>query len=155
MDIEKTIRDYLASLFHMSLATCLKNKPWVCEVHFVYDDDLNLYFRSKQSSRHSQEIAVNPNVAGNIVEQHDLTMKPRGVYFEATARILEDFTNQHPAYQAFNSRMDLGPEIIEESKQVDGHKVYKIIVSDFYVFDSRESKPSQKYHLAWKPAAYN
>jgi uncharacterized protein YhbP (UPF0306 family) len=149
MDAEKTIREYLPGVLHMSLATAAGNKPWVCEVHFVYDDELNLYFRSKKSRRHSQEIAANPNVAGNIVEQHGLTDKPRGVYFEGTAVILEDFNEDHKAYKAFGERLGAGPGIVEDSKEEDGHRIYKITVSDFYLFDSRESKPSQKYHLKW------
>lgn len=52
----------------MSLATSADNKPRVCEVYFVYDTDLNFYFRSKTSRRHSQEIAKNPYVSANIVE---------------------------------------------------------------------------------------
>jgi uncharacterized protein YhbP (UPF0306 family) len=150
MDVEHVIRDYLPGIIHMSLATSRDNKPWVCEVHFVYDKDLNLYFRSKKGRRHSQEIAENPNVAGNIVEQHSLEQKPRGVYFEGAADIVVNFDDNHPAYKAFQEIMNLGPEIIEESKSEDGHKVYKISVSDFYLFDARESKPSQKYHLPWK-----
>ncbi len=133
----------------MSLATSRDNKPWVCEVHFVYDKDLNLYFRSKKSRRHSQEIAANPNVAGNIVEQHSVEQKPRGVYFEGLAGIVEDFSAGHPAYELFRDRLGAGPDIVEESKLDDGHKVYRITVLDFYLFDSRESKPSQKYHLKW------
>lgn len=80
-DIEKVIREYLPYVIHMSLATSHGNKPWVCEVHYVFDKDLNLYFMSKSSRRHSKEIEMNEYVAGNIVKQHELGQKPRGVYF--------------------------------------------------------------------------
>lgn len=150
MDIEVTIRDYLAGILHMSFATCIENKPWVCEVHFVYDDDLNIYFRSKPSRRHSQEIAQNPNVAGNIVEQHGRTDKPRGIYFEGRAELINDADKEQMVYKLFQNRLGLGSEILEDAKQDDGHKFYRIIVTDYYLFDSRESSPSQKYHLPWK-----
>jgi hypothetical protein len=75
-DIEKVIRDYLPEVIHMSLATCKDNKPWVCEVHFVYDNDLNLYFVSLPSTRHSSELRANPYVSGNIVKQFKLGEKP-------------------------------------------------------------------------------
>jgi uncharacterized protein YhbP (UPF0306 family) len=149
LDIEKTIREYMPDIIHMSLATCADNKPWVCEVHFAYDENLNLYFRSWKSRRHSQEIANNPNVAGNIVVQHGPTDKPRGVYFEGKAELLEGVDENNPAYLACNKRFGLGTEILEDASKEDGHKFYKISVSDFYVFDSRESKPSAKYHLPW------
>jgi len=85
MDTEKIIRNYLPQVIHMSLATCANNKPWVSEVHFVFDNELNFYFRSTPQRRHSEEIATNPNVAGNIVTQHFLGQKVRGVYFEGLA----------------------------------------------------------------------
>ncbi len=150
-DIEKTIREYLPDIIHMSLATCKDSKPWVCEVHYAYDDQLNMYFRSKPSRRHSQEIAANPNVAANIITQHQLGEKPRGIYLEGNAELLVDVNQNHIAYQKYCERLGTGPEILEEAKQEDGHKFYKITVSDFYVFDTRESKPSHKYHLKWKP----
>ena len=43
-EIEKIIREYITKIPHMSLAAVSDNKPWVCEVHFAYDNDLNLYF---------------------------------------------------------------------------------------------------------------
>lgn len=149
MDIEKLIREYIPNVIHMSLATSAGDKPWVCEVHYSYDQDLNLYFRSLESRRHSKEIAQNSTVAGNIVEPHGLTDKPRGVYFEGRANLLENVDENHLAFTTYKTRLNTGPDILEEAKQPDGHKFYKVTVTDFYVFDSRESKPSQKYHLAW------
>lgn len=149
MDVEKIIREYLPEILHMSLATCIDNKPWVCEVHFAYDNYLNLYFRSKTTRRHCLEVAKNPNVAGNIITQHPVSQAPRGVYFEGRAEVIKDMDEKHEAYQSFASRMNLGPEILEEAMSNDGHQIYRIIVSDYYLFDARESKPSQKYHLPW------
>lgn len=149
-DIEKVIREYLPTIIHMSLATSRDNKPWVCEVHYVFDDDLNIYFRSKPSRRHSEDIALNPNVAGNMVTQHGLTDKPRGVYFEGTAEMLTDVDENHVAYKLCAERFGMNAEIIEDAKKEDGHKFYKITVSSYYVFDSRESSPSTKYELKWK-----
>lgn len=147
MDVEKTIREYLPNILHMSLGTCVDNKPWVCEVHFVYDDDLNLYWRSAPLRRHSQDIAVNPHVAGNIVVQHGLGEKPRGLYFEGTAELLDDINEASPVYQLFVERLSFGPEILEAAATEDGPKFYKVNVADWYMFDARESKPSQKYRL--------
>ncbi len=148
-DVEKVIRGYLPDIIHMSLATCSDGRPWVCEVHFAYDDQLNVYFRSKPSRRHSQEIATNPHVAANIVTQHTARDVPRGVYLEGTAELLADVDENHVAYKSLCDRLSIGPDILVEAQKEDGHKFYKITVSDFYVFDARESRPSQKYHLQW------
>jgi uncharacterized protein YhbP (UPF0306 family) len=149
MNVEQVIRDYIKDIIHMSLATSKNNKPWVCEVHFAYDDNLNLYFRSLMSRRHSQEILENPVVAGNIVQQHQLTDKPRGVYFEGKARHITSDEYIQKAFECFSKRMGLDEKIIEEASRDDGHKFFKIEVNKYYLFDSRESKPSQKYELDW------
>lgn len=149
LDVEKVIREYLPNVIHMSLATCADDKPWVCEVHYVFNEKLDLYFRSKPSCRHSKEIAANPNIAGNVVEPHGLEQKPRGVYFEGRAELLTHVDENHEAYTLCCQRLGTGPEILEDAKAEDGHKFYKITVTNFFLFDSRESSPSQKYQLKW------
>lgn len=133
----------------MSLASSSNNKPWICEVHFVYDADLNLYFRSKFSRRHSQEIEENKNVAGNIIKQHNVGQEVRGVYFEGVTELLENVGKDDVAYKLYCKRFDTGNEILKEAETEDGHKFYKIIVSRFYLFDSIDSNPGQKYELDW------
>lgn len=148
-DVEKSIREYLPYVIHMSLATSKDNKPWVCEVHYAFDEDLNIYFMSTPQRRHSLEIAENPNVSGNIVKQHGMKDKPRGVYFEGIAEMLTDVDERHPAYISYKSRFGIDKSDIVESRLETGHKFYKITVDKFYLFDAIESKPSQKYELEW------
>lgn len=149
MDIENTIREYLPEVIHMSLATTKENKPWVCEVHFAYDDKLNLYFRSLTSRRHSNEIAENPNVAGNIVKQFEINEAGVGVYFEGTASLLTDPAEKEIAFQSIRGRFGLGDEILAESDNPEGHQFYKITVHAFYVFGVFDKGSSQKYELEW------
>ena len=143
MNVEQTIRDYIAEVLHLSLATSADNKPWVCELHFAYDNNLNLYFRTKVDTRHGREIAANPFVAGNIVGQHGPTNKPRAVYFEGVAELLEDATEQ----AAYDERFGKRKGILLPASQPNGHKYFRVVVSDYYLFDTRESSPPQKYHL--------
>ncbi len=149
MNVEQAIRDYLPHVLHLSLATSQDNMPWVCEVHFAYDENLNLYFRSLLSRRHSQEILSNPNVAGNIVMQHGLEDKPRGVYFEGTAEVIESADEIKRVFACLKERLNISDTALEESQRQDGHKFFKIMVKYYYLFDSRESTPSQKYKLQW------
>jgi uncharacterized protein YhbP (UPF0306 family) len=149
MNVEQAIRDYLPQVIHMSLATSKDNKPWICEVHFAYDDMLNLYFRSLLSRRHSKEIMDNSIVAGNIVTQHELNQKVRGIYFEGTAKLLQSTEEVNTAFECLSERLKVGEETLEEAASNDGHKFFKIAVDTFYVSDSRESSPSQKYELQW------
>ena len=148
MNVEQVIRDYLPDVLHMSLATSAGEQPWVCEVHFVFDEELNLYFRSKPSRRHSQEITINPSVAGNIVKSHARGEKVRGVYFEGRATQIE-VDEPSPIVALFRDRVGLGPDIVADAKEPDGHKFYQVSVSTYYLFDSQQTSPSKKYELPW------
>jgi uncharacterized protein YhbP (UPF0306 family) len=149
MDVEKIVREYIDKTVHMSLATVRDNAPWVCEVHFVYDADLNIYFRSLKSRRHSQEIASNANVAGNIIDKYALGDPVVGVYFEGTAKLLETSDEQKMAFACFKERLHARDDILEEAQRADGHQFYKITVANWYVF-GRFGKPAgQKYKLVW------
>lgn len=132
----------------MSLGTSADGKPWVCEVHYAYDDDLNLYFRSKPDTRHCQEIDANPNVAGNIVTQHFLNQLPRGVYVAGTAARVADPRESDAGVQCYAKRFGHTSATLLADMQAKGSVLYKISVTDVYLFDAYVSKPSQKYHLA-------
>lgn len=138
----------------MSLATCVDSKPWVCEVHYAYDEELNLYFNSLPSRRHSQEIAQNPNVSGNIVVQHSLGEKPQGVYFEGKAKMVENPEEIEVALREYGTRFTDRVDFAKaELAKEDGSRFYKITVSNFYVFDVRgKLSPPGKHHLSWKRA---
>ena len=153
MNIEAIVREYIDKSFHLSLGTCVDNKPWVCEVHFTYDENLNLYFRSLKTRRHSQEIAINPNVAGNIVRQHALTDVPHGIYFEGTAECMADDAERQRIYPYFRDRLGTGKEKLEEAQREDGHQFYKITVAKWYAFGKFDGDSVEKYELAWNGGA--
>ena len=149
MDVEKIVREYIDKTIHMSLATVKDNTPWVCEVHFAYDDRLNLYFRSLKSRRHSQEITNNSNVAGNIVDKYALGDTVVGVYFEGKARLLEVGDEQNTAFESIKNRLKTGDDILEEAQSEDGHQFYKITVTNWYVFGRFGGSSGQKHKLVW------
>jgi uncharacterized protein YhbP (UPF0306 family) len=150
MDVEQVIREYIDKSLHMSLATVSGNKPWVCEVHFVYDDDLNLYWRSEASRRHSQEIAANSNVAGNIVKQHELGEMPHGIYFEGRAEMLNDPETMTKIAPLFIQRQGTRDTIVEDAQSENGTKFYKVTVENWYAFGKFSGEKVQKHRLEWK-----
>ena len=149
MNVEALIREYIDKSLHLSLATVSGDRPWVCEVHFAYDQNLNLYFRSKTSRRHSQEIATNPHVAGNIVKQHSLEDSPHSVSFEGTAELITDTDLLPEMYTYFKQRQDVDESIIEDAKHDDGHKFYKITIENWYAFGKFGGDTNEKYQLTW------
>jgi uncharacterized protein YhbP (UPF0306 family) len=152
MDVEKIVREYIDKTVHLSLATVHDNRPWVCEVHFAYDDGLNLYFRSLASRRHSQEIALNPNVAGDIIDRYALGEPVVGVYFEGTATLLGPGKEQDTAFMCIKNRLKADDTILQEAALEGGHQFYKISVQNWYVFGRFGGEPGQKYQLAWSPS---
>jgi uncharacterized protein YhbP (UPF0306 family) len=94
MDIRKIITEEVLSRGHlMSLATVDEGGPWVSDVVYVFDDDLNIYWISKVDARHSRAILKNPQVAGTITVSNAPQEKNVGIQFSGTAEKLEgDFT---------------------------------------------------------------
>lgn len=150
LDVEAAVRTYIDNTYHLSLATMSQSGPWVVEVHFAYSDDLTLYFRSLESRRHSKEIAANSRVAGNIIDKYGLGDAVVGLYFEGQAHKLTDTAAMAQAYEALSARLGLANDILVEAARPDGHKLYRISVSDWYVFGRFGSESGQKYHLPWQ-----
>lgn len=148
-DVENIVREFIDKTVHLSLATTSDKAPWVCEVHFAYDDNLNLYFRSLKSRRHSQEIANNPNVAGNIIDKYGLGDPVVGVYFEGVARLLEAGDEQNLAADCLKVRLKIDDYIVEEASHEEGHQFYKITVANWYVFGRFGGSSGQKHKLEW------
>lgn len=155
MDQEQVIRNYLTQIIHMSLGTVGEDgRPWVCEVHFAFDDELNLYWVSMGDARHSQEVTANPQVAGTIAVQHFLDQMPRAVSFEGTAEVLEDVTPEHLAFKTYVARYPSRAEALQEAYASDdpnGRRIYKVTVSDYYLVDVIATGKLEKHHLPWKP----
>lgn len=133
----------------MSLATFRGDAPWVCKVHFAYDDNLNLYFRSLKSRRHSQEIANNPYVAGNSIDKYQLGQPPTGIYFEGTAELLEPGEVQGLAAKCIQGRLMPPTDILADAANEDGHQFYKITVKNWYAFGAFDGQPAGKHQLVW------
>lgn len=148
MDVEKIVRKYLDKTVHMSLATSRGSKPWVCEVHFAYDQALNLYFVSERSTRHCKEIADNPFVAGDIVRQHDLSQSPHGIYFEGSAELVADPSSEQ--ISSYCGRLNRDESELRQYLSAEGGRgMYKISVSNWAAFGKFGGDKNQKYELAW------
>lgn len=155
VDVEQIVRTYLKDVIVLSLATSSDNKPWVCELIFAYDDQLNLYFRSLTKRRHSQEIADNPNVAGIIARPFRFGEYPHGVYFEGTARLLEPGEEQDKAFRTMQDRLHLSDQILAEAQDPNGNQFYKITVSEWRVFikANEDNSHGETHILPWGESA--
>lgn len=154
MNVEKIIRENIVGIYHFSLATSKDNKPWSCEVHFVYDDELNLYFRSRSTRRHSSEIETNPQVGGTITKQYALGEDCVGMYFEGICTMLVNDNDINNAAGYFEQRLN-AKNVAEDAKKIEGHKIYKIAVSEWSIFGRFGGTSGQKYSLSWNDETAN
>lgn len=103
MTIRDSIREQLNSNIHvMQLATATNSVPWVCNVHFDVDDNLNIYWLSHLDCRHSEDIAKNPHVAVAIaVHQQPPLMglqiagEAEHIPFEGNEEVLKHYAARH------------------------------------------------------------
>lgn len=73
----------------MSLGTFDENGPWVADVIYVFDDDLNLYWLSDTSTRHSKALLKNPKVATTITLSNKQGEDNIGLQLEGIAQKVE------------------------------------------------------------------
>lgn len=89
---------------YLTLSTTDGRAPWIAPLEYMFDDELNFYFLSLESSRHAQHLRKNEKVAVAIFDpvqeeySPDLSITLRGVQIEATARILP--RDKYPAVVA-------------------------------------------------------
>ncbi len=87
-DIKKLILEVLQKGYLMSLGTYDEGGVWVCDVIYIFDEDLNIYWMSKSDRRHSKAIGASPDVAGTITisAQGEYNL---GIQFAGTAEKIE------------------------------------------------------------------
>ncbi len=138
--VEELIREYLKTNNVIQLATCVDNKPWLCNVHFYADDDLNIYWRSTTERRHSKEIAQNPNVAA-VIKVHENTPEENyiiGMSVEGTAELIAEATD-HAVVDAYAAKHDKDSKAVIAMKDgTDTAKFYRITPKSFVVFSTRD-----------------
>lgn len=103
MEPKKLILDHLKDVYVMQLATARNGQPWICNVHFYADDDLNLYWLSNVNTRHSQDIAANPRTAVAMAVHTEMPLV--GVQLEGDAKQCDPAVHE-AALRAYAKRHD-------------------------------------------------
>lgn len=149
--MEEYIREYLKSNNVIQLATSADNQPWVCNVHYYSDKDLNIYWISTPDRRHSLEIAKNPKVAA-VIKVHENTPEEEyviGISIEGTAELLG--ASVDPAVvDGYGKKHAKKPEMIADIKADKApYKFYKITPKNFVIFDTKnfEGDPRKEWKV--------
>ena len=150
LELRQLIEDYLKEAKLLQVATARDNQPWACTVYFAFDEKLNLYWISKLSRRHSEEIRNNEKVAGTVVLPHTPGDKVRGIQFQGIAKELMDKDEATAGMKYYAERYGMKPERVKAILDgSDGHVCYKITPNIYVLFDEVNfpDDPRQEYHL--------
>ena len=136
MNLRKLIADYLDQAKLMQLATSVNDQPWVCSVWFAADEDLNIYWFSSITRRHSDEITKNQKVAGAISLPQTPDDPPRGLQFQGVTQLLTDQKDIDKASSLYEGRIFSKEKIKEFMEHKDKpHRFYRIKPTKFVLFD--------------------
>jgi len=151
-DLREKIKKHLETTRVIQLATSINDKPWVCNVHFYSDEDLNMYWCSLPTRRHSEEIESNPHVAATIKVHEDTPDEKYviGLSVEGKVEILNDEEIQKigPSYI---KKLDKDENLIDDilsGKRAD--TFYRLKPINFVLFDTINfpGNPRQEYKVA-------
>lgn len=135
--LEQLIREYLKEAKMMQLATAVDNQPWVCSVWFASDDDLNIYWFSSTTRRHSDEIKKNSKVAAAFCLPQTPADTPRGLQVQGVAEELssqEDVAKARSVYEGRIFAAKTIDDLIAHPQKP--HRFYKIQPNLFVLFDA-------------------
>lgn len=137
MELRELIKKYLQGAKLMQLATSDNNQPWVCSVWFAADEDLNIYWLSSTTRRHSEEVMKNQKVAAAIVLPQTPKDAPRGLQVQGTAELLSIQEDIDKAIYVYAGRIFTKEQIREfmEDKETP-HHFYRIKPTQFVLFDA-------------------
>ena len=79
------ITSFLKKHHVLTLATVAGDQPWVANCFYAFmEEQMAFVFTSGYETRHVQEAALNPKVAGNVVLETSIIGKIQGIQFSGT-----------------------------------------------------------------------
>lgn len=137
-DTQSLIKDYLSAAKMMQLATVSDGKPWTCNVWFAADKNLNIYWFSARTRRHSKEVEACPNVSAAIcLPQSPSDTVARGLQLEGTAERLTNAVDIATAMKSYVGKIFSLTQVKRLAELADRpHSFYRIKPSLFVLFDT-------------------
>ena len=90
MQIDQQIIHFLNEHHLLTLATSQNNKPYCCNLFYVYDQVSNhLIFSTETKTKHAQDFIKNTNVAGSVALETKNVSKIQGVQLLGTIEELK------------------------------------------------------------------
>jgi nitroimidazol reductase NimA-like FMN-containing flavoprotein (pyridoxamine 5'-phosphate oxidase superfamily) len=143
MDPATTARAIIDAGAYMTLATAdEEGRPWASPVWFARTPAFDLLWISRPEARHSQNLAVRPELAIVIFDSHAPIGTGQGVYFEATAELVpDDELEQAAAIFSARSRQQ-GGEVFTTAEVTPPaeHRMYRARIREAYLLGARDQR---------------
>lgn len=154
MDLKSEINEYLKTQRLMAVATYGKS-PWIANVYYVHDTELNLYFISKQIREHCQAIEADNRVTVAIADSHQPIYKPqKGIQISGMAASVNIISQLEWMFKMWNKLVAgaEGEKLTDPQKFLDAglSKVYKITPSRIKFFNTELWPKEQSQILEFK-----
>jgi uncharacterized protein YhbP (UPF0306 family) len=134
MEVKHLIQKYLQQARMMQIATVDADQPWICTVYGVEDEDLNLYWLSLPSRRHSEEIAMHNKIAVAVPIKFDKPVV--GIQAEGRAEVVKDAEQIRKVMKIYVEKYNAGKQFYDNFiAGKNEHWLYKFTPSNFVLFD--------------------
>lgn len=123
----------------MQLATSVNDEPWACNLHFYADDDLNLYWISSESRKHSEDIVKNPQIAVAIMI-HENTREADyviGISMQGIGQLLGSKVDKKIAAAFIKKHKEPSDYLDNVLDGSSSHKFYCLRPTIIVLFDSK------------------
>jgi uncharacterized protein YhbP (UPF0306 family) len=108
---------FIASQSTLALATVnAQGLPQVAPLFYVSDDDLNLYWLSSETSHHSINLKVQPQVAATIYPSVWDWQEIHGLQIEGLAMVVDDAQKRESILTLYRAKFALPPEFDAQIK---------------------------------------
>jgi uncharacterized protein YhbP (UPF0306 family) len=140
MELKQQIFEYLGTQRLMQVAT-YGDTPWITNVYYVHDKDLNLYFLSKRTTEHCVAIEKNSQVAVAISDSHQLLRPPQvGIQLAGTAQKVNLLEQVSWMFQMWNKIIAPdASEFLEDPRkflEVSSASIYRITPNRIKLFNT-------------------
>jgi Pyridoxamine 5'-phosphate oxidase len=140
-DLSQRFRRVIDANLYMTLGTADENgSPWATPVYFAHAGYRELVWVSKPGARHSQNIAVRPQVGIVVFDSTVPIGTGGGVYMAATAEELlgEDRLRPLEVFSARSVEHGGEPFALEDVEPPAALRIYRATATEHWVLDSRD-----------------
>lgn len=134
MNVKELIKKNLSECKIMQLATVSGGQPWICTVYYVADEEMNLYWLSLPSRRHSREIDSHNKAAITIPVKFDQPVI--GMQAEGAAETVIDNTTVEKIMGYYVAKYNAGKDFYNNFVAgTNEHQMYRFTPKKFVLFD--------------------